>query len=129
MNQPDIVDNLPLPLHDYQKRVVRFLLNTPKAGVFLDVGFGKTITTIATLIALAQLGWIRGHILIIAPKQIARSVWTDELKKWGIEARCISLIVNEKGKSLSRAKRIQLYENIPNENASFYFINRETPYY
>lgn len=125
MNQPDIVDNLPLPLHDYQKRVVRFLLNTPKAGVFLDVGFGKTITTIATLIALAQLGWIRGHILIIAPKQIARSVWTDELKKWGIEARCISLIVNERGKSLSRAKRIQLYENIPNENASFYFINRE----
>lgn len=114
-----------LPLHDYQIKVKDFLLKTPKAGVFLDVGFGKTLVTLATLMELAEKNMISGHILIIAPKAIARSVWIDEMQKWNIKAKTISLIVNEKGKPLTKAKRLLKYDEIAAETPSFYFINRE----
>ncbi len=112
-------------LHDYQIVAKNFLLQHPKAGLFLDVGFGKTLTTLATLAELGQAGQIAGHILVIAPKAIARSTWIDEMAKWGIQANYVSLIVNEKGKQLTKKKREELYEQIPTHPAAFYFINRE----
>ena len=114
-----------IPLHDYQIMARDFLLRTPKAGLFLDVGFGKTATTLATLTELGRLGQISGHILIIAPKPIARSTWIDEMAKWGISANVVSLIVNEKGKPLTKQKRIELYKGIRTHKAAIYFINRE----
>ena len=114
-----------LPLHDYQIVAKNFLLQHPKAGLFLDVGFGKTATTLETLLELASINYISGHILIIAPKAIARSTWIDEMKKWGIGANVVSLIVDEKGKQLTKAKRLALYNAIETQPASFYFINRE----
>ena len=114
-----------LPLHDYQIVAKNFLIQHPKAGLFLDVGFGKTATTLAALCELANKNMISGHILIIAPKAIARSTWIDEMAKWGIKANVVSLIVNEKGKQLTKAKRIKLYEEIETHLPAFYFINRE----
>ena len=81
-------------LHDYQQVAKNFLMNTPRAGLFLDVGFGKTITTLDTLQELGMLGKISGHILVIAPKHIARSTWIDEMDKWGIHATVVSLLVD-----------------------------------
>ncbi len=112
-------------LHDYQAQAKDFLITHPKAGLFLDVGFGKTLTTLAALQELGMRGMISGHILIIAPKAIARSTWIDEMAKWGIRANTVSLIVNDKGKQLSRAKRIERYEGIATHNPAFYFINRD----
>lgn len=114
-----------IKLHDYQETAKNFLIQKPKAGLFLDVGFGKTITTLATLLELANTGYLSGHILIIAPKAIARSTWIDEMKKWGINATCVSLIVNEKGKQLTKAKRTERYEQIATHPSAFYFINKE----
>lgn len=115
----------PFALHDYQETAKDFLITHPKAGLFLDVGFGKTLTTLATLVELASKGMISGHILIIAPKAIARSTWIDEMEKWNIKANVVSLIVNDKGKQLSKAKRIERYQEIDTHPAAFYFINRE----
>lgn len=112
-------------LHDYQIVAKDFLIQHPKAGLFLDVGFGKTITTLSALMELASKGMISGHILIIAPKAIARSTWIDEMAKWGINANYVSLIVNEKGKQLTKAKRVAIYEEIATHPAAFYFINKE----
>ena len=112
-------------LHDYQAQAKDFLITHPKAGLFLDVGFGKTLTTLAALLEMGMRGLISGHILVIAPKAIARSTWIDEMEKWGIHASTVSLIVNERGKQLSRAKRIERYEEIATHPPAFYFINRD----
>lgn len=112
-------------LHDYQIVAKDFLIQHPKAGLFLDVGFGKTITTLSALLEMAGMGLISGHILIIAPKAIARSTWIDEMAKWGINASYVSLIVNEKGKQLSKKKRLEIYEQISTHKPAFYFINKE----
>ena len=112
-------------LHNYQEQAKNFLLTHPKAGLFLDVGFGKTITALAALLEMGMYGMISGHILIIAPKAIARSTWIDEMEKWDIRANTVSLIVNEKGKQLSKQKRLERYSEIETHAPAFYFINRE----
>ena len=115
----------PIQLHDYQIVAKNFLLQHPKAGLFLDVGFGKTLTTLSALMELGNAGYLSGHILVIAPKAIARSTWIDEMSKWNIQANCVSLIVDEKGKQLTKKKREKLYNEIATHVPAFYFINRE----
>lgn len=108
-------------LHDYQQLAKDFLIKTPKAGLFLDVGFGKTLTTLS---ALDELN-LNEHILLIAPKAIARSTWRDEIDKWGFKFKTVSLIVNENDKPLSKKKRLELYDQISSHEPAIYFINRE----
>ena len=45
-------------LHDYQAQAKDFLITHPKAGLFLDVGFGKTLTTLAALLEMGMRGLI-----------------------------------------------------------------------
>ena len=111
-------------LHDYQRDASDFALMHPKCGLFLDLGLGKTLSTLYTLERVYQQD--RGHILIIAPKAIAKATWAAEIEKWGITIPYKSLIVNEKGNDLSRKKRLLAYEEAYNNPVrTIYFINRE----
>ncbi len=47
------------------------------------------------------------------------------MEKWRINANVVSLIVNSKGKQLSRQQRLALYEDISTHPPAFYFIGRE----
>ena len=110
-----------ITLHPYQEYTKNFIINTPKCGVFLDMGSGKTLITLTALMDIKP----KGHILVIAPKTIARSTWLDELRKWNIGVRPKSLIVNERGRNLSIKKRNELFEKIWTDPPTMYFINRE----
>lgn len=63
----------------YQTYAKEFLLDHEEAGLFLDMGLGKTVTA---LTALQELAWDWEHVLIIAPKRPAIDTWPDELEKW-----------------------------------------------
>lgn len=65
------------------------------------------------------------HVLIIAPKTIARCTWANEIEKWNMGFRTKSLIVNERGKQLTKKKREEIYAEIPTAPPTVYFINRE----
>ena len=67
-----------LPLHDYQLYSMNFIMDHPYCGIFLDIGLGKTLTTLAALAKLREEG-MKGHILVIAPKTVAKSTWQDEI--------------------------------------------------
>lgn len=110
-----------IPLHDYQIYAKDFMLSHPYCGLFLKMGTGKTSIVLEALWELNPTC----HVLIIAPKTIARSTWLDEIHKWGMNLRTKSLIVNEKGKKLSRKKRLEIYDQIPTDKPTVYFINRE----
>lgn len=109
------------PLSVEQETYKCFGLTHPKCGLWLDMGCGKTRITLEILLQRNP----NHHVLIIAPKTIARSVWSDEIEKWGLPFRTQSLIVNKNGKKLSRKKRYALYEKIPTDKPTIYFINRE----
>lgn len=68
--------------HDYQQFSINWILDHSRAGLFLDMGLGKTS---CTLTALEELFFNRFEIdraLIIAPKRVAESTWSDEIEKW-----------------------------------------------
>lgn len=110
------------PLHDYQRTICNFAIEHPRCGLFLPLGLGKTLITLETLYELNP----RTHVLIIGPKPVVRSTWTDEIQKWNFPFRINSLIVNEKGRNLTAAARHALYHDIVNSHtSSIWLINRE----
>ena len=110
-----------ITLHDYQIEVKEFIKTHPYCGVFLDMGMGKTLSTLVALMEIQP----EGNILVVAPKTIARSTWVDEIHDWEIPVRTESLIVNEKGNDLSKKKRLEKYAAIAASQPAMYFINRE----
>ena len=110
-----------IPLHDYQIEAKEFIKTHPYCALYLDMGMGKTLTTLCALLDLKP----EGHILVIAPKTIARATWTDEINEWEIPVRTESLLVDEKGNALSRKKRREKYAEIYTNRPSMYFLNRE----
>lgn len=66
----------PESLHDYQRNAVTYLSQHPHAVLGADMGTGKTITTLTHIVN-------HGHkTLVVAPKQVAGSVWAEEAAKW-----------------------------------------------
>lgn len=106
----------------YQEYAANFIVNTPRCALFFDMGLGKTRITLEALSRIK----LPGHVLIVAPKNIARSTWLDEIKKWDYKFNVQSLLVDEKGKDLTKNARHKLYlEAYTNKTPTIYFINRE----
>ena len=68
-------------LHLYQKATVNHICAMDFCGVFLDMGLGKTVSTLTAIWWLYKTGRIR-KVLIVAPKRVAESVWEEETQKW-----------------------------------------------
>jgi SNF2 family DNA or RNA helicase len=68
-------------LHSYQRFGVKHVLENPSAGLFLDMGLGKTITTLTAIEEL--IGSLEvSRVLVVGPKRVVESVWTQEAAKW-----------------------------------------------
>ena len=110
-----------IPLHSYQVYAKNFMLQHPYCGLFLQMGLGKTSIVLEALWELNP----NEHVLVIAPKTIARCTWLNEIEKWKMPFRVQSLIVNDRGKQLSKQKREEIYDQIPTAAPTIYFINRD----
>lgn len=68
-------------LHNYQTKIVDHILNNKGAGVFAEMGLGKTVSTLTGICELLEdLDIIKP--LIIAPLMVTKSVWHNEAKEW-----------------------------------------------
>ena len=114
-------NQMKIPLHDYQIYAKDFVLQHPYCGLFLKMGLGKTSIVLEALWELNPTE----HVLVVAPKTIARCTWVNEIEKWQMPFRTQSLVVNERGKQLTRKKRDEIYDSIPSAPPTVYFINRE----
>lgn len=63
-------------LHAYQRRAVTHLHQHPKAGLFLEMGLGKTASV------LQALQPDHFPVLVVAPKRVAEQVWPYEREIW-----------------------------------------------
>lgn len=68
-------------LRNYQRRAVDFLKKTRRAGLFLDMGLGKTIITLTAYGDLLDKGVVN-RVLLVAPLRPAQGVWRQEARKW-----------------------------------------------
>ncbi len=66
--------------HSYQKYAIDKVIDNEKYGLFLDMGLGKTVSTLTAFSELQLLDTKK--MLVIAPKQVAKDTWVDEVDKW-----------------------------------------------
>lgn len=69
-------------MRPYQRRASKFVRQTsPGAGLFMDMGLGKTISTLDALVGMLGDGDIN-RVLLVGPKRVIQGVWRQEAKKW-----------------------------------------------
>lgn len=106
------------------KRDMTCLTVNDDTHTFLIEDYIVTHNTATTLAALYDLN-PNHHVLIIAPKNIARSTWLDEIAKWNLPFRTKSFLIDENDKPLGKTKRIKRYNECLTDPPTIYFINRE----
>jgi len=68
-------------LHKYQERAVDFILKEQRGMLALDMGLGKSVSTL-TAISDMLGAMIASKVLVIAPLRVANSVWAQEAGAW-----------------------------------------------
>lgn len=70
-----------MKLHEYQEYARRFIWEHPHCLLLLDMGLGKTLTTLTAMSEMLMLGEV-DNVLVIAPLRVAQDTWSDEVAKW-----------------------------------------------
>ena len=129
-NPPEWLQSIRDTLEPFQYTVRDFIITHPRCAVYLNMGGGKTLTTLAALSEIQP----DGHILIIAPPKIAKSTWPTEIVKWNIPLRTQSLNMrkskqknNPKLVKRSKQERHDIYANLLEQPPTCYFISDTTP--
>jgi SNF2 family DNA or RNA helicase len=68
--------------HSYQEEAKNFILKNPAAGVFMDMGMGKSVVTLTAIDELMNDYLEINKVLVIAPKRVAEDTWSREISKW-----------------------------------------------
>lgn len=69
-------------LHGYQKKAIDHILTHSHCALFLEMGLGKTVSTLTAISHLLYEELDITRVLVIAPKRVAESVWDAEIYKW-----------------------------------------------
>ena len=56
--------------HAYQQHCIDQIIRVKKIGLFLDMGLGKTITTLTAIKELKYYRFLGRKVLLIAPKNV-----------------------------------------------------------
>lgn len=68
--------------HQYQGYATNKILEQDAVGLFLDMGLGKTVSTLTAVDQLLYDYFDVEKVLVIAPLRVAQKTWPDEIKKW-----------------------------------------------
>lgn len=68
-------------LHGYQQTAYHFMRETPFCALFIDLGMGKTISSLTVAVDLLMDMEVQ-KVLVIAPRRVARKTWPDEIMNW-----------------------------------------------
>ncbi len=102
--------------HEYQAMLIDKMIHQTHVGLFVDMGMGKTISTLTALETLLYDYFAIHKILLIAPTKVAESTWQDEATRWRHTSHL--RIATVLGDSRQRLKALQT-------EADIYIINRE----
>ena len=68
-------------LHEYQNKAVNYVIDNKRCMLALDMGLGKSISTLTAISDLIGTKDIQ-KVLVIAPLRVCNSVWAQEVNKW-----------------------------------------------
>ena len=102
--------------HKYQSIALERIYKTPKIGLMLDMGLGKTVITLTAIEDVIYNRFELGKVLVIAPLRVAEDTWSRESMKWDhLRHLRISKVL---GTPQQRRKALA-------QDADIYIINRE----
>ena len=102
--------------HEYQKRATQFIIDNRYCALFLDMGLGKTVSTLTAIDVLKNDYLEIDKVLVIAPKSVALNTWSGETAKWDhLKKLRISVAM---GTAAQRTKAIE-------RDADIYVTNRD----
>lgn len=102
--------------HTYQTRLKDFIIDNRYAFLIVDMGLGKTVTTLTAVRELLEDYLEAERVLVIAPKSVAENTWTSECAKWDHLAHLrVSVVMGDE------RHRIKALET----PADLYVINRD----
>lgn len=102
--------------HKYQEVAIRHIIDHPTAGLLLDMGLGKTVSTLTAIDILINEYLEVSKVLVIAPKRVAEDTWTSECEKWDhLRHLRVSVMLG------TEKQRIAAFK----QDADIYVINRE----
>ncbi len=68
-------------LYAYQRHAVEFIKERKNCALWVDMGLGKSVSTLTAFVDM-QDSCNAHKMLVVAPKRVARKVWSDEVKSW-----------------------------------------------
>lgn len=102
--------------HDYQRYAIHYIETHPVTALLLDMGLGKTVTTLTAIRELLFDSFAIHRVLVVAPLRVARDTWPEELRKWDhLQLLTFSVVV---GSVAERKQALQI-------KADIYIVNRE----
>ncbi|MDU1314483.1 MAG: DEAD/DEAH box helicase [Clostridium septicum] len=100
---------------NYQQYSINHIIDHKASALFLDMGMGKTVSTLTAIDNLLFLGEVY-KVLVIAPLRVAEDTWSTEVEKWDhLKQLRISKILGTK-KQRKEALKVE---------ADVYVTNRE----
>ncbi|HEL2387864.1 TPA: DEAD/DEAH box helicase [Streptococcus suis] len=118
-----------LTLHNYQVVAKDFIIGHPYAAVILDMGMGKTATTLSAVNELMFDRFEVTKVLVIAPLRVANTVWSDEIEQWSElrHLRYSKIVGTPKQRKVALQKDADVYivnrENLP------WLVEQCSPYF
>ncbi|MBS8055685.1 SNF2-related protein [Streptococcus suis] len=118
-----------LTLHNYQVVAKDFIIGHPNAAVILDMGMGKTATTLSAVNELMFDRFEVAKVLVIAPLRVANTVWSDEIEQWAElrHLRYSKIVGTPKQRKVALQKDADIYivnrENLP------WLVEQCSPYF
>lgn len=96
--------------YEYQRTAMQWILDKPRCGLFLDMGLGKTVSTLTALQELMDECEI-SNVLVVAPKKVAETTWTTEAAKWDHlqGMRVAKVMGTEKQRKMALADKADVY--------------------
>lgn len=101
----------PENLRAYQWRALKFVINNPYCALFVDMGLGKTISTLSAIKNLFYKEKLDGPVLLVAPIRVIKGVWRQEALKWSHTRNLTFSLVhgNAKERMLALTKNAHIY--------------------
>lgn len=103
------------PYH-YQAYATQWIIDKEKSALFLEMGMGKSVSTLTAILELMYDYFDVAKVLVIAPLRVASTTWEEEVEKWDhLKDLRISKVLGSEKKRVAA-----LYKK-----ADIYIINRE----
>ena len=101
--------------HAYQETALQWILSHDRCALFLDMGLGKSVVTLTAIQRLIDDAEV-SKVLVVAPKKVAESTWTDEAEKWDHLSLAVQRVMGTEKQRIAQL----------NTDADVYVIGRDS---